>query len=153
MYIHTDLELRVKTAEMVTSSHKFQFSLTSRQQPLPTLNWLPLTTSETTYPHVRLFPLEDENGLSFFLDTLASIPATQALLVVNSTSDYELPAKFYTRECPPLPLLIVTKETGRKVLQLMGGSPRRRAEVRVGGVGDSERPHSIERPQTGKFYV
>ena len=56
---------------------------------------------------------------------MASIPATMAVILINSENSYTLSSKFYSEEqTPPVPMLVVTKETGGKLLQLVEDNPR-----------------------------
>ena len=75
--------------------------------------------------------------------TLSSIPAARAIVLVNSKSTYELSMKFRaSEECPPVPLLVVTRETGAELARLVQEHPRV-VEVRV-GVANTSRPQSLE---------
>ena len=137
-----DLEVRVKT-EAGFQRHSFKFSLGKLQQSLPSINWTPLTTSETTYQHIRIHELRADDSLSYFMATLSSIPAARAMILVNHSRSYELSAKFQSEEqCSPVPMLLVTQETGRELLRLVGDH-QREVEARV-GVSGSSRPLSLE---------
>ena len=125
--------------------HSFQFGLGGLPQSLPDINWVSLTSSETTFPHASIHKLEEEDNLSYFLATLSSIPAARAMILVNPKSTCELSTKFRSsEESPPVPLLVVTRETGAELLRLVEEHPRA-VEVRV-GVSDhvSGRPQSLE---------
>ena len=125
--------------------HSFQFTLGGLSQSLPSINWVSLTSSETTFPHVCIHELEEEDNLSYFSATLSSIPAARAMILVNPKSTYELSMKFRSsEESPPVPLFVVTRETGAELLRLVGEYPRA-VEVRV-GVSDHTggRPQSLE---------
>ena len=125
--------------------HSFRFSLGGLPQSLPSIDWVSLTSSETTFPHVCIHKLEKEDNLSYFLATLSSIPAARAMILVNPKSTSELSMKFRSsEESPPVPLLVVTSETGAELLKLVEEHTLA-VEVRV-GVSDrvSGRPQSLE---------
>ena len=60
---------------------------------------------------------------------MASIPATMAVILINSEDSYRLSDKFHTEDqSPPVPMLVVTQETGRELLRLVQENPR---EVKI----------------------
>ena len=159
MYIHVhvksiapctacaDLQVRVNS-EPEPQSHAFQFSLGKLHQTPPNLDWIALTTSETTFPHVRLHELKEEDSLSYFMATLSSIPAARAMILVNHGRNYELSEKFHTEDqSPPVPMLVVTQETGRELLRLVQENPRE-VEVKVGVTGSSSPGSLVKKKET-----
>ena len=139
---HSDLHVRVRK-DGGYQRHSFKFSLGSLPQSLPSIGWVDLTASETTFPHVRIHELREEDSLTYFIATLSSIPAARAMILINPKSTYELSMKFRSNEeSPPVPLLLVTRETGTELLNLVGEWPRA-VEVRV-GMSDASRPQSLE---------
>ena len=89
------------------------------------VEWLPLTQHEVTYQHIRLHRLTEEDSLSLFMSTMASIPATLAVIFINTGNDYRLPGKSQPNEQgPPIPVLVVTREIGEKLLGLVRDNPR-----------------------------
>ena len=90
------------------------------------VNWVDISNKEATYPHVRLHELSQEDSLSFFMSTMASIPATMAIVLINTQSGYDLGKKFNLEEQgSPVPMLVVTKETGKELLRLVEENPRK----------------------------
>ena len=107
------------------SEQCFEYGLGPFQQAVHSQDWTSLTSTEATYPHIRLHQLREEDSLSNFLSTMASIPATMAVILVNSEDSYTLSSKFHSEEqTPPVPMLVVTKETGKKILHLVEDHPR-----------------------------
>ena len=94
-------------------------------QSARTINWTPLTSTEATYPHIRLHQLREDDSLSYFMANMASIPAATAMILINSDNSYRLPERLLSeQQTPPVPTLLVTKETGRELLQLIRDHPR-----------------------------
>ena len=129
--------------------HTFKFSMRSLSQSVPSINWTPLTTSETTFPHIRIHQLRADDSLSYFMATLSSIPAAMAIVLISPSTSHTLPGKYGEGEevCPPVPLLVVTRETGEELMTLVEEHPRV-VEVKVGGANIS-RPHSLEFQREG----
>ena len=118
------LKIRAKSQPDVQCC-SFDYNFGPFKQSLRHLNWTSLTSTEATYPHIRLHQLREEDSLSYFLSMMASIPATMAVILINSENSYTLSSKFYSEEqTPPVPMLVVTKETGGKLLQLVEDNPR-----------------------------
>ena len=57
-------------------------------QEVGDIDWICLTSAETTYPHIRIHDLRQEDGLSFFMSTMASTPAALAVIFVNSENNF-----------------------------------------------------------------
>ena len=92
---------------------------------LRTVNWVDLTANEATYPHIRLHELKEDDSLSSFMSMLASIPATLAVVLINTQDSYDLSKKFNSEEQgSPVPMLVVTKEAGRELLRLVQENAR-----------------------------
>ena len=107
----------------------FEYGQGPFRQMVHSIPWTDLTTAETTYPHVRFHELKEEDSLSYFLSMMASIPATMAVILINSEDSYRLSDKFHTEaQSPPVPMLVVTQETGRELLRLVRENPR---EVKI----------------------
>ena len=112
-------------------SRCFDYAWAACNQSARPLEWLGLTTSETTYQHIRLHELKKDDSLSYFMATLSSIPAARAMILVNSENSFRLSEKFDSEDqIPPVPVLVVTKETGRELLKLVEANPRE-VEVKV----------------------
>ena len=110
---------------------KFDFGWGAFSQSPRAIQWMPLTPTEATYQHIRLHELQEEDSLSDFLTTMASIPATMAVILINSEDSYRLSDKFHTEDqSPPVSMLVVTQETGRELLRLVRENPRE-VEVKV----------------------
>ena len=120
----------------------FDFGWGTFKQSLRSVQRLPLTSTEATYPHVRLHQLREEDSLSYFLSMMASIPATIAVILINSEDSYALTSKFHSEEqTPPVPMLVVTKETGGKLMQIVDDNLRA-VEVKI------SLPHSLSTPRS-----
>ena len=146
--ISVGLKLRVKSVPE-TQCHNFNYSFGPFRQSLRSINWVDITGTETTYPHVRLHELQEEDSLSYFLSMMASIPATMAVILINSEDSYRLSDKFHTEDqSPPVPMLVVTQETGRELLRLVRENPRQ-MEARVDlAPGVNPQPTSPTPPST-----
>ena len=85
-----------------------------------------LTLHESTYPHFRLHRLTREESLKFFMSMTASAPATLAVVLVNLDDTYRLSERFLSDEgeTPPVPVVLVTNETGSQLVRLLEESPR-----------------------------
>ena len=106
-------------------SFSFDYGWGSFNQSLRPFQQLPLALHEATYQHFRLHELTQEDSLSFFMSMMASIPATMAIVLINSDNSYQLSEKFLSEEqSPPVPVLLVTQETGRELLRLVKENTR-----------------------------
>ena len=89
----------------------------------PDIQWACLTTHEVTYPHVRLYTLTGEDSITMFasfLEQLSSIPATMAIVLVNTEESYDLDAKFSIgNHDSPVPVVVVKKKTGDALMNLV----------------------------------
>lgn len=85
-----------------------------------------LTLYEATFPHYRLHKLTHEDSLRFFMAMMESIPATLAVVLVNFDNSYHLSEKFVSAEgeIPPVPVILVTNETGLELARLLEENPR-----------------------------
>ena len=120
----------------------FDFGWGTFKQSLRSVQRLPLTSTEATYPHIRLHQLREDDSLSYFLSMMASIPATIAVILINSEDSYALTSKFHSEEqTPPVPMLVVTKETGGKLMQIVDDNLRA-VEAKV------SLPHSLSTPRS-----
>ena len=112
------LKIRIKS-EAALSCRGFDYVAASFSTSLRSISWADLTTGETTYPHIRLHELNDEDSLSFFMSTMASVTATMAVVLINSENNFTLSQKIQSEEqSSPVPVLVVTKETGEELLKL-----------------------------------
>ena len=66
----------------------FDFVWAPFHQPPRSLPWQPLALYEITSPHLRLHRLTESDELREFLSVVNSIPATQALVLINSSNHY-----------------------------------------------------------------
>ena len=117
----------LKVRPKLGPSQQYDFDYTSAPVSLSLrpVNWVDLTTSEVTYPHIRLHELKEDDSLSFFLSTLASIPATWLVVLINTHDGYELSKKFRSEEQgSPVPMVVVTKKSGKELLRLVGENAR-----------------------------
>ena len=88
------------------------------------MTWYDLTSSEATYPHVRLYelPSNDDDSLSFFLSTLANETATVAIVLINSKNNLKFSRKFTTmttdEQSLSVPVVMVAREVGAELVGL-----------------------------------
>ena len=175
--------LHVKVG-LIGTEQIFEYAPGPFRQEMRDIDWVSMTACETTYPHIRLHDLKKEDSLTFFMSTMASTPATKAIIFINSEnnlrseftffynstflsctftkivflgmsygmmaytlcrsytciiqhiSDFfshsvpfsrgsRLLEKFQSEEqSPPVPVLVVAKETGMELLRLVGEHPR-----------------------------
>ena len=90
-----------------------------------TIDWRPLALREVTFPHIRLHQMHDRDSLGDFLTVMDSIPATMAVILVNTDNSLQLAEKFvFEGQSSPIPVLVVSADTGRSILKLMEGNLR-----------------------------
>ena len=114
------MKIRLKS-EATSSCRGFDYVAAPFSVSLRSVSWADLTTSEATYPHIRLYELRpgDDESLAFFMSTMASVTATMAIVLVNSENDFTFSRKLHSEEQgPPVPVVMVTKETGTELLKL-----------------------------------
>ena len=101
----------------------FDFRWANFNQSPRGIDWHPLTQFEATYQHIRVHQLHDKDSLSDFWSM--SIPAMMAVILINPEDSFTLAEKFQSEEySPPVPVLVVTKETGSELLRIMEENPR-----------------------------
>ena len=66
----------------------FDFTWAKFNQTPRSIDWRPLALQEVTFPHIRLHHLHDRDGLADFLSMMDSIPATLAVVLINTENDY-----------------------------------------------------------------
>lgn len=95
------------------------------------LDWLPLATSQVTFPNIVIHDLNELESIEFLLSTLHSIPSTKALLLINTDNSFDIDKKFYPKsERPPVPTLVLARDVGIAVRDLADTNPRS-IEVKV----------------------
>ena len=121
------------------------FSLSLRSVP-----WVDFTLGEATYPHVRLHQLKEEDSLSLFMSVLSSIPATLAVVLVNTRDNFDLAEKFARSDSEqgcPVPMLVVTKEAGREMTRIVAENDRNvEATVELGAGSKSHPSPALSSP-------
>ena len=139
---HTLGLLHVRITTNGASPHlkrSFTYAWAPFNQSAHSLDWVALTTAETTYEHARLHRIQKDDSLSYFLATLSSIPAARAMVLVNYENTLEISSgeKFacdsrrgQRSEGVGVPVLVVTSETGAELARLVTEHPRG-VEVRV----------------------
>ena len=80
----TGLQVKVSDKRRIS----FDFVWAPFHQPPRSLPWQPLALYEITSPHLRLHRLTESDELREFLSVVNSIPATQALVLINSSNHY-----------------------------------------------------------------
>ena len=121
-YICTGLEVHVDSK---TFTYDYGWGAFNQSSPRP-FQKMPITLHEATFPHYRLHKLTKDDSLKFFMSLMASIPATLAVVLINFDDTYELSEKFVSEEgeMPPVPVILVTNETGSRLLRLLEENPR-----------------------------
>ena len=113
----------------------------------PDIDWASLTSNEATFPHIRLHRLSREDSLTMFLsflEQLASIPATMAIVLINSEESYDLDEKFTTQERDvPVPVVLVKKKAGEELLKMVERHARI-IEANIEGEKDGEGEGKLE---------
>ena len=145
-FSHAGLKLRLTSSPSKELSFDYvsaPFSLSLRS-----VDWVRLCSREATSPHVRLHQLQEEDSLSFFMSMLASIPATLALVLVNNQDGYELSERLSgsSEQGCPVPMVIVTRETGREMEMLLQENERAvevKMDIATGGSKSNPSPHSL----------
>ena len=146
LYIYTlDLWLKLDGKEMKKPYHCIWPPFTDSR---PHIDWTSMTTYEVTYPHVRLYELSMEDSLSTFLsfiEALSSIPATMAIILINTEESYDLDEKFNShRGDTPVPIVVVKRKVGLGLLQQLERYPRK-VMARIQG----EESSKLEIPKAG----
>lgn len=116
--VHVGLKVRLKSG---AKSHCqcFDFVPAPFNTSLCSISWVDLTTSEATFPHICLHELSNEDSLSFFIFTQASVAATMGIVLINSENNYTLSKKFQSEvQGSQVSVVMVTKETGKELLKL-----------------------------------
>ena len=86
----------------------------------PDIDWVRLTANEATFPHIRLHRLSRQDSLTMLLEEVKGIPATMAIVLINSEESYDLDEKFTTQERDvPVPVLLVKKKAGEELLRMV----------------------------------
>ena len=121
-YICTGLEVHVDSK---TFTYDYGWGAFNQSSPRP-FQKMPITLHEATFQHYRLHKLTKDDSLKFFMSLMASIPATLAVVLINFDDTYELSEKFVSEEgeMPPVPVILVTNETGSRLLRLLEENPR-----------------------------
>ena len=122
LYIDIGLEIHLG---IKSGMFRFDYGWGSFNQSLRPIQKMPLTLHETTFPHVRLHELTKYDSLQFFMSLMDSIPATLAVILVNFENNYQLSEGFLSNgETLPVPVILVTNETGSELLKFLHENPR-----------------------------
>ncbi len=89
--------------------------------PAPqSIDWLPVSLEEEEYDHIRCHQLQPES-LPILMAALDSSTSTKAVIVINTENSYRVDTKHLPEEGKhSVPVLIVTAETGRMLLDTIG---------------------------------
>ena len=133
LLLYSGLKVRIKSKPDSTT-REFDYAPAPFCSSLRPVTWVGLTTTETTYPHLRLHNIpsslssaELEDDLSFFFSTVASVTANLALVLINSENSFNLAGKLQSLsedQIPPFPMVMVTKETGAELMRLLAQHSR-----------------------------
>ena len=89
------------------------------------IDWLPLATSQVTFPNILLHELKEEESLEFFITTVQSMPSTKGLLLINTNNSFDIDEKLYHgSEKPSVPTLVVGRDIGIALHNLVDKNPR-----------------------------
>lgn len=88
--LSSGLQVRLsdKNSHQKPRKTSFDFVWAPSHQHPRAVAWQPLALHETTFPHLRLHRLTENDDLGDFLALMSSIPATLALVLVNPASHY-----------------------------------------------------------------
>ena len=68
----------------------------------------------------QIYLLKIGDSLSPYLSTVESMPATQALVLVNTTDSLQLDQTYFTEgQTPPVPTVVIGKSNGEKILEFL----------------------------------
>ena len=116
--VHVGLKVRLKS-DTTSSCRCFDYVPGPFNASLHPIPWVDLTTAEATFQHIRLHELNNEDSLSFFMFTMASVAATMGIILINSENNYTLSKEFQSEEQgSQVSVVMVTKETGKELLKL-----------------------------------
>ncbi len=89
--------------------------------PAPqSIDWLPVSLQEEECDHIRCHQLQPES-LPILMAALDSSTSTKAVIVINTENSYQVDTKHLPEEGKhSVPVLIVTAETGRTILDTIG---------------------------------
>ncbi len=97
------------------------YSWADTVSPAPqSIDWLPVSLQEEECDHIRCHQLQHES-LPVFMAALDSSTSIKAVIVINTENSYRVDTKHLPEEGKrSVPVLIVTAETGRKILDTIG---------------------------------
>ncbi len=89
--------------------------------PTPqSIDWLPVSLQEEECNHIRCHQLQHES-FPVFIAALDSSTSIKAVIVINTENSYRVDTKHLPEEGKhSVPVLIVTAETGRTILDTIG---------------------------------
>ena len=97
------------------------------------MDWIEIT-EQTDYPeqHIRIHSLQRNSDLQLLMAQLDSSSAA-ALLLINNRNSYEIDARYFPPgdQVWPVPVMVVTGETGERIRSLLEGCPPTGAEACV----------------------
>ena len=132
----------------MSQSYRFDYSWGAFNQSVCPFQKMPLTLYEATFVHIRVHKLTQDDSLKLFMSMMASIPATMAIVLINFDNSYRLSEKFLSEEqSSPVPVILVTNETGLELLKLLHENPRD-VEATI-----HSQPPMIEPPHCKSFEV
>jgi hypothetical protein len=131
--INNGLQIRpVKFQGQDTVSH-FTYQWSRTTDTPQRMDWLLLTEQED-YPdqHIRLHKLEKDSDLQVLMAMLDASPAA-ALLLINKKNSYDIDRSYFPpgEQVWPVPIMVVTAETGDKIRSLLSSVTGSGAEARV----------------------
>lgn len=126
--LHVGLKVRIKS-QPDSTTREYDYVPAPFCSSLRSVLWSDICTTEATYPHLRLHQLPSssshsqlDDDLSFFFSTVASLTANLALVLINPDNSFNLAGKLQSLpedQIPLFPVVIVTKETGTELMQLL----------------------------------
>ena len=97
-----------------------------------TIEWLPLSKGDMSYPHVRCHDLKDSDDIPLLMSALDSGSSAAALILINTQENFQIdPALLPMDEKWSIPVLVVHSTAGRFLTDILTQHPRD-VEVKVG---------------------
>lgn len=119
--LDTGLEIHVGANSGMS---RFDYGWGAFNESLCPIHKVPLTLYEATFPHIRLHKLTKDDSLELFMFGIARVPLPLGVVLINFDNSYQLPEKFLSNGESPVPVILVTNETGFQLLKFLQENPR-----------------------------
>ena len=121
------------------------------------IDWVNLAKSQVTFPNMQLYELKEGMSLGSVMSTVNSMPSTKALLLINIDNTFEVNSEFHPNdENPSVPILVVTKEVGALLIELVEANPRAvevKVELKEAGIMEEVGQPEIVSQTSGEEYA